>query len=510
MKCPQCQSENRAEAKFCDECGCRLAPAAEAPAAPDEPGLSAQITAKLDLPLVMDAADAADAAAVPEFPQAAVEAEPAVPEVEPEPEPAAVPVPEVPGVAGDRAASPAAETAEVPVRPRLAIDIPELSPDDAPIERDFTGLERIVDSSYVPAAYSGRAGDTLEFPRIEGEKMPSALSYRVDDDDFDGDGGGGSPFKRALVIVVLVAILLAALIGGSYYLQLWGGKVIPDVANTTQADAIALLERQGFAIEIAQVKSDEAEGLALSTDPAAGNRADAGTLVVLHITTPRIIPEIVGRPQMEAERLLSDEGFEAVTFKLVKSDETPGSVLFVEPKPGSRATAMAAIVVEIADPYTVPEVAGMANADAAHALEEAGYTVSVEYVYDDSVPEGTALSTEPSAGSPHKSGSEVVLNIALSRAAELERLTHAFFSDSMGAITINGQSYEVSEIASVAYAGEGTCSFTIVARPFETHTWMFGIGSETRYGNYETITGQISWSSDNAITATTPNMHQGT
>ena len=67
----------------------------------------------------------------------------------------------------------------------------------------------------------------------------------------------------------------------------------------------------------------------------------------------------------------------------------------------------------------------------------------------------------------------MTISVAHNRAAELESLTRAFFIDA-GTVTINGLSYQVSEVTSVSYSGNGTCAFSIVARPFETHTWMFG------------------------------------
>ena len=90
----------------------------------------------------------------------------------------------------------------------------------------------------------------------------------------------------------------------------------------------------------------------------------------------------------------------------------------------------------------------------------------------------------------------------------MESLTRAFFIDA-GTVTIKGLSYQVSEVTSVSYSGNGVCAFSIVARPFETHTWMFGLGSETRYGNYETIKGTITWNDDNSIASTDPVMKQG-
>lgn len=617
MRCPQCHTENRSNAKFCDECGFDLraltdeqaggpaapAPVSETPEAVEEAGASDEAPAY--------AADAtAEATEAPADADSAPSAETPRPTFHP--------------------LSVAAE-AQALFGPK-----PQAAPSaSAEITADLSGLERLVDSSYVPPSYSGRTGDTMQLPRIDDEMVAAARSFRAEADPKEArrarraqrkaeraqakrekelqkqgarplseviapialDETGlptagatsaaesaavptGTPAESAAapaapaepapastldavvpevfpdaetapsaadkaaaleltagpvpagasrtpsdepsapraprrlsgkmiaLIIALVVILGAAVAGGTWAMELWGGRAVPNVVGMTQVDAAAQLEQRGFSTAVVLTKSDEVEGIVLSTDPAAGARAEEGSSVTLSISVARVIPSVLGLQQADAAALFEAEGLENVEYVTVKSNQTEGSVLSVTPTPGERVQSDTAVTVEVAEPFTVPDVAGTTREQAIDALEDEGYTVKVAWYNTEDVAEGTAVSTDPEAGTKLNSGSEVTLYIARKRSTELEGLTRAFFTDSP-TMTIDGMPYEISEVSSVEFAGNNTCTFSIVARPFETHTWMFGLGSETRYGNYETITGSISWNDSNDIVATDPTMKQG-
>ena len=623
MRCPQCHTENRSNAKFCDECGFDLraltdeqaggpaapAPASETPEPVEEAGASDEAPAGV-------ADTAAEATEAPADADSAPSTEALRPTFQP--------------------LSVAAE-AQALFGPK-----PQAAPSaSAEITADLSGLERLVDSSYVPPAYSGRTGDTMQLPRIDDEMVAAARSFRAEADPKearrarraqrkaeraqakrekelqkqgarplseviapialdeaglpaaavasatesaatptntpaesaaapaapaesapastlnavvpevfpDAETAPGAPDeagaadkaaaleltaepvpagasrtpsgepsapraprrlsgKMIALIIALVVILAAAVAGGTWAMELWGGRAVPNVVGMTQVDAAAQLEQRGFSTAVVLTKSDEVEGIVLSTDPAAGARAEEGSSVTLSISVARVIPSVLGLQQADAAALFEAEGLENVEYVTVKSNQTEGSVLSVTPTPGERVQSDTAVTVEVAEPFTVPDVAGTTREQAIDALEDEGYTVKVAWYNTEDVAEGTAVSTDPEAGTKLNSGSEVTLYIARKRSTELEGLTRAFFTDSP-TMTIDGMPYEISEVSSVEFAGNNTCTFSIVARPFETHTWMFGLGSETRYGNYETITGSISWNDSNDIVATDPTMKQG-
>ncbi len=87
---------------------------------------------------------------------------------------------------------------------------------------------------------------------------------------------------------ILLALLLVALaaIGYVAYSELIGNRVeIPDVRGRTQARAVRILENQGLQVETRTEQSDQiADGRAIGTEPAAGQEVSDGSTVVLIVS----------------------------------------------------------------------------------------------------------------------------------------------------------------------------------------------------------------------------------
>ncbi|MDO4291143.1 MAG: PASTA domain-containing protein [Eggerthellaceae bacterium] len=437
----------------------------------------------------------------------------------------------------------------------------------AEVTADLTGLERLVDSSYVPPAPSSRAGDTMEMPRIDDAAVVRSTSFRAEVDrkearrqrkaqrklereqakrerelqkqgavpvsaaapvaepdapvaapskpdaalDDNASAGNSADKPRvkkgviAAVVVVVAAVVAVAVAGGTYAMELWGGKVVPDVVGASQADARYMLEEKGFAVSVEQVKSDEAEGLVLGTDPGAGQRAEEGSSIALQVATGRIVPEVEGKTQDAVEALMATEGFANVEYELVKSNEPEGTALAVSPEPGTRALSSEPVTVQIAQSYTVPEVEGRTTDEATALLEGEGYKVTTRWYNTEDIPEGTAVSTEPTVGSKLPTGSEVTLFVAHNRSTELLSLTRSFFTDSP-TVTYGDKTYHVdTSTLSVEYAGNNTVNYSV--RGVEVG-YIFGIAIENPNGA-ATLTGSIAWNDDNDITSVYPALKQG-
>lgn len=470
MRCPQCNTENVENAKFCNECGQSLAPEADS---------------LLDVAREM-------------FP----EKKPSLEEV-------------VPKVTADEKPLSAQETA------------------------DLTGLEMLVDSSYVPPAQDARTGSTMEMPRIEVEGAPSSTSFIASQDPREAKrqqkeqkklekrqareekkrlkeaGVKKDPAdmteeelaarrRKIGVVAACAALVVACAVAAAttYAMEFWGGKMVPDVVGQSEMNAIYVLEQKGFATESMKVKSDEVQGIVLLTDPASGRRASEGSTVVMHISVARVVPEVVGLTEDEARALMGAEGFTNVEYKLVKSNEEEGRVLSVSPEPGTEGKSSAAIVVEVAQAYTVPSVEGLTRDEAVAALEAEGYSVNIAWRYDEELEEGMAYATDPAADTKLNSGSEVTLYVTKKRSSVLIDETYAYLNSS-DTFSIDGVSYEVSSIDSVKYLGDDRVSYTLTARPYETYYW-FGSIPDTRYGESQKVSGEIQWNSSNTIESTAP------
>ena len=310
---------------------------------------------------------------------------------------------------------------------------------------------------------------------------------------------------KRLMMLFALAVVLAAVAGGTYMAELWGGKTIPEVVGLSQPEAVDALAAKGFVAQAVEVKSDDPQGTVLSSDPEQGHRAEEGSTVTLSVAVPRIVPAIVGATSEEAAQALEAEGFTAVTYTEEKSNEAAGTVLAVSPEAGTEAKSGDAITVTVAVPYTVPDVEGMSEADAKAALQAEGYEVTSEWYTTEDIEEGTAVSTDPAAGSELNSGSEVTLYVAHSRGTELVDLTREILP---GANLTNDEgSFKVENIKSCTYRGDGEVLYTVEARQYEVVTMPFGLGQETVFAKkLTTIEGGIVWNDDNEVSYASPSI----
>ena len=563
MICPFCHTDNRADAKFCNECGFDLRSLDES------------------------TAEETDAPTPPEVIDEALNEVKSLGDVLP-------PIVKVPAIEeGEDEDESLEKTCVLPdeavevVSAAAPDDAPSAEPDsvyaeaqamfggkaapDAEVTADLRGLERLVDSSYVPPVVSGRVGDTMQLPRIEDDITPRSQSFRaqvdrkelrrqkkeqrklereqrkrarelqrqgatpvspassgaLDDEpahephSAEASGAFSTASPDVMVardeaprssrkgpiigLIALVAVLCVAIAGGTYYMEMWGGKTVPSVAGESLADARSILEDKGFATVVEEVKSDDVEGLVIDTDPAAGSRAEEGSQVAIRVATARIVPDVEGKTQAEVERLMAEEGLTNGTYELVKSNETEGTALDVEPAAGERAKADDAIVVSIAQSYVVPDVAGKTTEEATSLLEAEGYVVTVTQRNTEDYAEGTALSTDPAAGTKHPTGSAVTLYVAHNRSTELVDLTRAFFNGS-SLMTIGGVVYRLDATSlQLSYAGSNTVNFTVSGTEVG---FIFGIAVDNPSGP-QSLSGSVTWDDDNNIVSTYPVMQQG-
>ena len=371
-------------------------------------------------------------------------------------------------------------------------------------------------------ALTPRATGELAFPSTIEEETPeleSSIGFSAPEeaapvrDGADGEAPFPGPSARPprakgpiiAAACIALAVVLAAVAGGTYMAELWGGKTIPEVVGLSQPEAVDALAAKGFVAQAVEVKSDDPQGTVLSSDPEQGHRAEEGSTVTLSVAVPRIVPAIVGATSEEAAQALEAEGFTAVTYTEEKSNEAAGTVLAVSPEAGTEAKSGDAITVTVAVPYTVPDVEGMSEADAKAALQAEGYEVTSEWYTTEDIEEGTAVSTDPAAGSELNSGSEVTLYVAHSRGTELVDLTREILP---GANLTNDEgSFKVENIKSCTYRGDGEVLYTVEARQYEVVTMPFGLGQETVFAKkLTTIEGGIVWNDDNEVSYASPSI----
>ncbi|MGH3999376.1 MAG: PASTA domain-containing protein, partial [Pseudonocardiaceae bacterium] len=92
-----------------------------------------------------------------------------------------------------------------------------------------------------------------------------------------------------------------------------------------------------------------------------------------------------------------------------------GAVIVLRPAAGTLLTVGAPVTLVIskgAAPTTVPDVRGLRQVDAVSALDRAGLTAQVRRQFDDQVPGGRVIGTDPTAGTGTNRGTTVVLLVS--------------------------------------------------------------------------------------------------
>lgn len=160
---------------------------------------------------------------------------------------------------------------------------------------------------------------------------------------------------------------------------------VPDVRDSTEADATAMLDDAGLTVNDVERRfdGDVPGGHAIGTEPEAGADTVRGTDITLVVSTALEVPDVVGRQREDALAELRDAGFDP-------EESGPGagepgtSVAALDPRPGSLVDPDAnRIVVEMTTEVPVPDVEGQTVTDARQILREAGLRADVRQFFGD-------------------------------------------------------------------------------------------------------------------------------
>lgn len=499
MICPQCKTPNRDSAKFCDECGWRLAEATDTSipvVEVDAPSEDHRVATLSELPLTMDEAAAEEcvdswfdnASAEKDDDQADVAEATLAPEQLPEVE---------------------------PEKPKQAADLSGFVFVGSGADASNSAVDDVVafnafETATIPLSSMWGSGNTEAMPKIEG--IPSAAPVSVSapaskkeererkramkkqerearkqlKEQQNANGGAN---RKKILFAILAALIIVGLVGGlTYYCEVWGGKTVPDTTGMSEADATYTLQSEGFTVRVSNVKSDDTEGLVLLTDPGSGSRVPHGSEIVIHVSESRVVPSIVGMNIDKASPLLDEQSLKnPVEYKYTRTNSSEeGTVLSVNPEPGTKIKSSAKVTVELATPCRVPDVSGMTSDNAIYTLREAGYFVYVSEVESTELPEGTAYTTSPAKGELLDPDEYVTVYVAVSRGTMRESLASQYLS-TVGSVTINGTVCTVDSVVSTTYnASNGSVSFTIMGSPsvfviIDTYTFPSQLISGTIY-----------------------------
>ncbi|MGH3906677.1 MAG: Stk1 family PASTA domain-containing Ser/Thr kinase [Pseudonocardiaceae bacterium] len=228
--------------------------------------------------------------------------------------------------------------------------------------------------------------------------------------------------RRAFIAWLVVVLLMASILGvAAWWLGSGRWTAVPDLTGLQRSAVEATLAEADLDAKLSGDHNDSVpDGTVISSDPGAGSRALRGSDVTVLLSLGRpVVPDLpVGTTAKEAERLIGEADLSprddpaAAEFH----DTVPrGAVIGLRPAPGTVLTVGAPVSMVLSKgpaPITIPEVRGLPEAEAIAALDQSGLTAQVRREFDDQVPGGQAIGTDPGAGDEISRGSDITLLVS--------------------------------------------------------------------------------------------------
>ncbi|WP_300123054.1 Stk1 family PASTA domain-containing Ser/Thr kinase [uncultured Enterococcus sp.] len=220
------------------------------------------------------------------------------------------------------------------------------------------------------------------------------------------------------------------------YISTGGHKIkmknYTDMEYKEAVEALVKLDFKESKIKKKEEYSDTVEkGKIISQTPEANSEVTPAKTSVKFIVSkgakPIKISNYVGTSINEALLDLANNGINESQVKQTQqeSEKEAGTILSQTPSVGSSVTpgktTINFVVSSGPNEVSVPNFTGMSKSDAQNAAKEAGLTVNFEEDYDNQVPAGQVIRSNPSAGEKVKKNSSVT--VTLSKGSNLSNFT---------------------------------------------------------------------------------------
>lgn len=180
-----------------------------------------------------------------------------------------------------------------------------------------------------------------------------------------------------LVVVAVLAVTgLAGLVDGDDRAPEVAEVVVPRLATRTMTQAQQELERMGLIVDVRFEPNELVPpDVVVDQEPIAGARLEVGQQVVLVVSDGPVgvaVPDLAGGQAAEAERILGVLGLQ-ISFREIYDEEVPmGEIVRSDPRAGSRAPAGATITVAVSKGPEPRTVPDVVGLPAAEAFVQIG------------------------------------------------------------------------------------------------------------------------------------------
>ena len=228
--------------------------------------------------------------------------------------------------------------------------------------------------------------------------------------------------KWILIVLLVILIPVIGFFGTQAILNI--GRVkdvqLPNFVDMTREEAEAAAEDASLQLEITEeFNSDVEEGKIISQDPSylEGYTVKENSTVKLVLSKGeniKIVPDVVGKTQEEAETEIKAEELEVEIIQEASSKVESGYVIRQEPEADEEVNAGETIKIYVSTgikQITMEHVIGEKEADAKKTLTDLGFEVDVVYEEDTTKEDGTVLRQSIDVGTTVDEGTKVTLTV---------------------------------------------------------------------------------------------------
>lgn len=303
-------------------------------------------------------------------------------------------------------------------------------------------------------------------------------------------GKGSKNKKKIAIIAAAVIVALAALVGIGFATGLFDKKDIevPDFRGMTIEEAEDKAEDLGIEVKIGKYEfsTEYEQDQIMDQDPNHGEMVAKGDTVTVDISKGGergVIPNLIGKSEEDAKKMIEDYGFELGTVKEKESHEEKGTVIEQDPSAGSEGKQGDTINITISDGSgkemgEVPYVLGMSEDEARAAIEEAGFKVGdvsegVSSAYDN----GQVMWQEYNGGTSIEKGTTIDIKISggqtstITREIPFDQAKNEVFYMTVTVSDDNGTRNVVSNMQ--CHKGDGYYTLTVEGKGKGTITVTF-------------------------------------
>ncbi|MBF8194378.1 Stk1 family PASTA domain-containing Ser/Thr kinase [Nonomuraea sp. K274] len=224
-------------------------------------------------------------------------------------------------------------------------------------------------------------------------------------------------FRPNWFLVALAAVMVVAVGLTGWYFSQTEAVIVPDLVGKNMTVAEKNAVAMGLKVSKAQGQYSEkvAEGLVLSTDPAAQAELESGgTITLVPSLGPKrvVVPNVAGMIGNDARAAIAGAGLTVGSVKRLANQEVEREkVIRTSPQVGEKVKEGAKIDIFVSAGLVMPDVAGMPKDEAAGYLGQQGFQVQVNEVDDDAEP-CTVIAQTPKAKSEVDQGAQVMVTVS--------------------------------------------------------------------------------------------------